>query len=263
MTGALWMTVVLGLAHAGPCPTASTPDQLQAALDDAQAALVAQDPTFSEHVARAHALVPCLDRPPSVATAGWFHRIDGLQRFSAGDDPSAPFASARRIDRTAPLLPGVSLDGSDLGAAYAAAARQAATPVPLTLPRRHSAYVDGQPAATRFVGQPSLVQVLDPHDEVVLSVHALPDAPLPPVPVPRRIHPVWASLSGGLLLASGVFYGTARSAHATYTAMPVEWDNYAARRAQAARLDAFLVGSATSLGLAVGAGGLAFIQADP
>ena len=242
---------------------AVSPAELGELLEQSETAARSGDPAFAAHVDAVLEAIPGLNQTVSPALAARVHRVVGIRAFSEqGVGAALPsFLAARRLEPDQALLPGVELQGTELGTAYQSIDPSRAVVQPLSVPAELQAWVDGRPTPERVQDAPAVVQ-LTRAQALVASHYLAPGAPLPLPPAspePPRARRAWAWTAGGLGIAAAALAGGAAAVHARFDALP----SGPASAAEASRLQStnqgLAIGALASLGLAVGAGAVALV----
>jgi hypothetical protein len=266
---ALGLLTLVVPALAGDLPDCSEPttvvDFLEAA-EQGEAAFASMDlPALSTAREQGLALIPCLGEPLTPRDAAAFHRMMALAAFTSGDSAGVmrEFHAARRLEPGYQIPVGVAPSGHPLVQLYEqSTAVEEGELEPAIPPRGGWVGVDGVRGAPRPAGISAVVQVFDQGDALHRSLYLLPDEPLPvwgPLPIDallrKRRRVVLVGISGGAVVASGVFYGLAWRENQRFWE-PVREDSldYADLEVIKLRANAFTATSLSCLGLAAGVG---------
>lgn len=217
----------------GPCAAPTSTAQVLAALELAEAAYAAADPTALE-VAQEQALtsLPCVQETVSRSLIARFHRTMGLAAFVAADTPRAEraFAAARHIEPGYTFPAEVVPPGNPALDHYLALSVDHPAAVALDpVPAPGRLLLEGRPATDRPTTWPVVAQVLDETGHVVATAWAWPDQPLPPYPQappapllaadapgPLQRKLPWLVATVGAAATAGTLLAVSRSAHATW-----------------------------------------------
>lgn len=263
--------LVVSLALAADCPTATHTTDLVSALVRADSAFAAMDLDGFEQ-ARGDALraLECLGDPVSPVDAAWVHRVQALSYFVSDDAPSVrrAFQSSLAIQPGYRLAPTLAPPGNPLAQLYDEAAMLPPSATELLPSTGQAVLVDGVRAISRPTERPAVVQGLDASGAVEASTWLAAGAPLPtwidlaappPVAKVKKPHKVSVPLlvaSGASLVTGGALYGYAWTSHSAWADPDTPLDRLDGLRGQT---NGALVASGVLTGVALGLGTAAVV----
>ncbi len=181
-----WIILAASVASAQDCQPVSA-ERMSSTMQQALIDFATLDEeSFDAATRRAHDELPCLDEvllPPSAAA---FHRLMGLQAFSAGQDEVAviSFRASMNIEPDYELSGKIAPEGGKLHRLWLEAKDGPSPQVGLfRTPGGMYAWVDGAEGALQAEDLPSIVQYGVTDDQVAWTRY-LPPGELPPTTMP-------------------------------------------------------------------------------